>query len=227
MTGVLRTGGIAGVLAAAAAVVPLSGAAAAEPRKPEPAVPLVSVLSDSDYPAEAIRAGEQGMVVFRLAVGADGRVSGCEVMASSGSESLDSTTCRLMTTRVGFRPATDSAGKAVAGSYEGRIAWRLPAGPRGRIDLPDRPGAAIGLWSACADGEAAKLALSALGTAEIAGRAFAACAALEERIAREIAEAKVEGLDVDRIRQALRDDFTANLRPRLEQTRSLFQPRPR
>lgn len=222
MTCASRLGGIAAAFALSS-LAPLSGARAAEERKVEPAAPLASFLTADDYPSAAIRMGEQGTVSFRLSVDAAGRVSACDVLSTSGSETLDSTTCRLMTMRTRFRPATDSSGRPVAGSYEGRIIWRLPAGGPGRIDLPHRPSVAIGLWSACSDGEAAKLALSDLDAPRIAERAFAACAALEQRIVREIAQAKVE-VDTQRFVQAIKDDFTARLGPRLEQVRSELGP---
>lgn len=214
----LRSVGLAAALAAFAAPGPLSSASAEEVRRAAPAVPLVSMLSDEDYPAAAIRSGQQGAVSFRLSIDAAGRVSGCAVLVSSGSESLDSTTCRLMTTRVRFSPAENSSGKPVADTYEGRIVWRLPAAPSERFDLPERPSAAIRLWSACAEGETAKLALSSLAAPEIAGRAFQACAGLEERIVRESEEAKM-GLHVQEFVQALKDDFAARLGPRLEEVR--------
>lgn len=217
--------GFAAALAALAAPGPLSPASAEEGRRAEPVVSPVSLLSDADYPVEAIRSGQQGAVAYRLAIGADGRVSGCDVLASSGSATLDSTTCRLMTTRVRFHPAANAVGEPVADTYEGRIVWRLPASPGGRIDLPQRSNAAIGLWSACADGEAARLALSSLGAAEIADRAFQVCRELETRFVRELVEAKIEGLNAPRTAQAIRDDYSTRLVMRLEHIRTVLGPR--
>ncbi|HET9640545.1 MAG TPA: energy transducer TonB [Allosphingosinicella sp.] len=225
MSPAFRPVGIALALAALSVPGPLSTAWAKEGRRAAPSVPLVSVLSDEDYPSTAIRNGEQGSVSFRLSITAAGRVSGCDILVSSGSAALDSTTCRLMATWVGFRPAEDGSGKPVADTYEGQIVWRLPASPAGRIDLPERPGAAIGLWSDCADGEAARLALSSLAAAEIAERAFRACRGLEERLVRELVEAGIEGLNAPRTVQALKDDYSERLGPRLAQVRSQLGPR--
>jgi len=87
---------------------------------------LASYISDADYPAAAIRAGEQGIVGFQLQVAPDGAVSTCRVTASSNSGSLDEATCRIMTTRARFTPARDAAGNAVADRISSRIRWVLP-----------------------------------------------------------------------------------------------------
>ena len=94
---------------------------------------LATLFSDEDYPAAALRAEEQGTVGFRLDVGADGRVTNCSITSTSGSASLDSTTCRLLRSRARFNPARDSNGNATTDSTYGRITWRLP------VDAPPTP----------------------------------------------------------------------------------------
>ena len=86
---------------------------------------LISI--DFDYPAAAIRAGEQGDVGFRLDVGSDGRVAQCTVTSSSGSAILDSATCRMLTRRARFTPATDASAMPIEASTTGAIRWRLSA----------------------------------------------------------------------------------------------------
>jgi protein TonB len=88
--------------------------------------PLGLLVSSSDYPPEAIRAGEQGTTGFRLVVAADGSVSDCTVVQSSGSATLDAATCRLMSSRARFTPALDAKGKPSIDTVNARIAWRLP-----------------------------------------------------------------------------------------------------
>lgn len=98
-------------------------------RRPQPAKApgaLATLFSSDDYPAEAIRAREEGAVGFRLTVGKDGRVTGCAVTASSGSAILDSTTCQLIASRARFQPARDHQGRPTEDSFSGRIVWRLP-----------------------------------------------------------------------------------------------------
>ena len=87
---------------------------------------LASYVSDEDYPNSAIRDLEQGTTRFRLGIGPDGRVSECTVIASSGSSSLDSATCRLMKQRARFVPARDSHDKATTDSVTSAIRWVLP-----------------------------------------------------------------------------------------------------
>ena len=87
---------------------------------------LASYISDSDYPADAIRNGEQGIVGFQLEVGPDGIVSSCRIVASSGSASLDTATCRIMQARARFTPARDGGGHAVPDVVTSRIRWVLP-----------------------------------------------------------------------------------------------------
>lgn len=89
---------------------------------------LGSYVSDADYPTDAIRREEQGATRFRLAVGPDGRVTGCTVTGSSGSAALDTATCRLMKSRARFAPARDTGGNATADAVSSTIVWRIPAG---------------------------------------------------------------------------------------------------
>lgn len=87
---------------------------------------LASYVSDEDYPNEAIRREEQGTTRFRLAVGANGQVTACTVIGSSGSSALDSATCRLMKQRAKFTPARDNMGQATTDSVSTSIRWVLP-----------------------------------------------------------------------------------------------------
>lgn len=87
---------------------------------------MVSLFSDDDYPAEAIRNEEQGTVSYRLTIGSDGRVRACEVTTSSGSARLDTATCTIIQRRARFIPARDTNGEAVEDHYSGRIKWVLP-----------------------------------------------------------------------------------------------------
>jgi protein TonB len=85
-----------------------------------------SWVSTEDYPSASLRRGEQGTVRFEVAVAADGRVSDCRVTASSGSADLDAATCRYVSHRARFEPATDGTGARVAGTYMGSIRWVIP-----------------------------------------------------------------------------------------------------
>lgn len=113
----------------AAATLAASPASGQAPVK-EPARPLrdLNVYVD-DYPASAMRAGEQGIVHFRLDISAEGRVTRCEVTQSSGSAMLDATTCRTLRARARFTPARDANGNAVPDSLTSSIRWSLSDAP--------------------------------------------------------------------------------------------------
>jgi protein TonB len=68
----------------------------------------------------------QSLVGYRLDVGADGHATGCTIVSSSGSPSLDSATCQLVARRARFVPAADAAGTPVAGTWSGRVHWASP-----------------------------------------------------------------------------------------------------
>jgi periplasmic protein TonB len=109
-------------------VAPPPPAPPAPPRTVEPArarANLASYVSNSDYPAAALRNEEQGTTGFRLTVGPDGRVTNCTVTSSSGSSSLDATTCRLMRARARFTPARDNTGASTTDTHNGRIRWQI------------------------------------------------------------------------------------------------------
>jgi TonB family protein len=91
---------------------------------PNAALPML--FSTEDYPPSALRSGEQGTVTFLLKIGVDGLVKDCSIAESSGSPILDSTTCRLLTTRARFSPARNARRKPVEDTYRARIRWVLP-----------------------------------------------------------------------------------------------------
>jgi protein TonB len=103
--------------------------AQATPSPPAAPLPLTEWpfrFVDDDYPAAALRNDEQGHVRYRLEIGGDGRVSRCTITSSSGSSTLDATTCRIVSRRARFTPARDSGGHAVTDTREGEVTWRLP-----------------------------------------------------------------------------------------------------
>ena len=81
--------------------------------------------NETDYPSRAKSRGEEGTVRVSYTITAEGRVTGCTVTASSGSPSLDSTTCRILERRFRYAPARDSAGNAVAQTKSQSVTWDL------------------------------------------------------------------------------------------------------
>jgi protein TonB len=87
--------------------------------------PASWALTD-DYPTLDLDEGHEGTTVFRVTVAADGRVSSCDIVRSSGHRGLDVATCRAVTRRARFRPASDENGHKVAGSYSNSVRWQIP-----------------------------------------------------------------------------------------------------
>jgi TonB family protein len=83
------------------------------------------LFSVMDYPAEARRLGQEGLVRVALTIDEQGRVSGCTVEESSRSPALDSATCMILRRRARFEPARDLAGRAVASATRTNILWKL------------------------------------------------------------------------------------------------------
>ena len=88
---------------------------------------LPGLFSTDDYPQSALRNEEQGTTAVSLTIGPNGRVSACNVTSSSGSNSLDNTTCSILTRRARFTPAKDQNGQPISDSQTARIRWQLPA----------------------------------------------------------------------------------------------------
>lgn len=166
----------------------VANAAQSQARDVQPTIPILELISSDDYPVEALSAGHQGSVRVRLAVGPDGLVKGCAVAESSGYESLDSNTCRILIERARFSPARDDRGRAIDGEYTQRVSWRTGDDPP-----PPRVAAAIKLLVSCVNGEVAKLVTSGLPAEEVLDRAFPPCAPLEALLVREVELAQTEG----------------------------------
>lgn len=84
-----------------------------------------SWIGSDDYPVDALRAGTEGQVRFRLTIDPEGRTTGCTIVESGGA-TFDAATCRLLRERARFEPARNSAGTAMASTHSSSIAWRIP-----------------------------------------------------------------------------------------------------
>lgn len=83
-------------------------------------------ITQSDYKTSWINRGWAGSAGFRLQVGANGRVEGCQITRSTGYAALDEATCALVTRRARFDPARNGAGEKVSGSYSSTVRWQIP-----------------------------------------------------------------------------------------------------
>jgi protein TonB len=98
-------------------------------KKVRPALPLGNPamwVTTADYPAEALRNGEQGAVQFRLKISPEGLVTDCTILVSSGFPVLDATACDKIRSRARFSPALDSKGKPTEATYVNSVRWLIP-----------------------------------------------------------------------------------------------------
>ena len=88
---------------------------------------LGALFDFRDYPTDALRKSEQGLVRVRVRVGADGRASNCTVTHPIGSTSLEATTCAVILHRARYKPALDHEGHPMASLDTAEISWMIPS----------------------------------------------------------------------------------------------------
>jgi periplasmic protein TonB len=87
---------------------------------------LRTLFSADDYPASAQAAGAEGTAQAQLSIGADGRVTGCNLIKSTGNGALDAATCNILRRRAKFTPARDSNGNPTTDTITTPpIRWQL------------------------------------------------------------------------------------------------------
>ncbi len=84
-----------------------------------------SARIQENYPQRAVSRGIEGTVGVSVTIDAEGKVSGCRVSNSSGSDILDQAACDGMQRYARFDPALDNAGNPTTGSYTTRIVYKL------------------------------------------------------------------------------------------------------
>lgn len=62
-------------------------------------------------------------VIVRVIVGTDGRARDCAIIRASPDAEADRLTCRLVESRLGFRPAMNASGNPVAAAFYWRQQW--------------------------------------------------------------------------------------------------------
>lgn len=92
------------------------------------------VWFDGDaYSAEAIRANQHGRSVASLQLDAAGWPKRCDIVTSSRSASLDSTTCSILMRHARF--ARDRDGAVIASSFTVPARWVLPVYPTSQLSV--------------------------------------------------------------------------------------------
>ena len=85
-----------------------------------PPVLVTPSLSRRDYPEDVARywpRSRDAFVAVAVRVQLDGRGTNCKINKSSGVPAIDQWTCRLVETRLRFRPATDTSGRPMVAWY--------------------------------------------------------------------------------------------------------------
>ena len=83
-------------------------------------------ITAEDYPKDAIRAGQQGVVTMLWRIEPSGKVEDCRIVVSSGSAVLDAVSCNLIRSRAHYKPAVDADGKPAPAWNRINFAWVLP-----------------------------------------------------------------------------------------------------
>ena len=84
------------------------------------------VFTQDDYPAEAIRRGEQGRTIVSVSIDASGRPTQCAISQSSGSSSLDRASCARLVARGRFEIGRDASGRPAGRVAPIAVKWVLP-----------------------------------------------------------------------------------------------------
>jgi protein TonB len=111
---------------AAAQAPAASDAGGAVTAEEVPASPEEACNQPPEYPLESRRRGEQGTVVIRLRIDADGKVVAADVASSSGHTRLDRAALSALTRWI-YRPA-ERGGIRVAGQVDQQVVFRLDDG---------------------------------------------------------------------------------------------------
>ncbi len=85
-----------------------------------------SWVTTDDYPSSAQREGVEGTTGTRMSIGADGRVTDCQVTSSSGNTALDNAACSNLRRRARYNPALDRDGNPTTSTATRNVRWQLP-----------------------------------------------------------------------------------------------------
>ncbi len=95
---------------------------------PQPASAVAGTHTIPPYPPISRRLGEEGTVLLRLTVATNGRVTGAQVLRSSGSARLDEAARDWVVSHWRYHPATRN-GAPVESSVEAAVKFDLRDGP--------------------------------------------------------------------------------------------------
>jgi TonB family protein len=87
-------------------------------------------IRSEDYPDLAMYRGQVGQVQTRFTVHANGALSDCRIVQSSGHAALDETTCSSILSRAKYKPALDRNGKPMQAPMFVVVNWLQPTPTR-------------------------------------------------------------------------------------------------
>ena len=91
-----------------------------------PMQPLGRYFSPFDYPQQAMREHNTGLVAVRLMIDASGKIADCATMQTSGSAILDAMSCIVLRERARYTPAMGLDGTPMRSFADSCINWKLP-----------------------------------------------------------------------------------------------------
>jgi Gram-negative bacterial TonB protein C-terminal len=91
--------------------------------RPKPIKPIEQLITNNDYPAQAISEGKGGATGVSLLIDENDTLKDCLVEQHSGVASIDAQTCAIITQRAKFKSARDKAGKPVKSLISLRFRW--------------------------------------------------------------------------------------------------------
>jgi len=95
-----------------------------QPAAPRPASAVAGTHTTPPYPPISRRLGEEGTVILRITIGADGRITQVEIAQSSGSARLDEAAREWVAAHWRYHPATQN-GRPVATTVKAAVKFDL------------------------------------------------------------------------------------------------------
>ena len=86
---------------------------------------LTSAFEAADYPSDALREDQSGLVTVVVLIDEQGKVADCTVTKSSGVAVLDAQSCAVIRARAKFEPAIGADGRPAKDLLTQTVRWRI------------------------------------------------------------------------------------------------------